>query len=67
MERAVMSKNDLLLCFSASKLEIRVSIYACPYKNMSNSVEMEINLNELVEELGEEIRKILFQSIAEIF
>ncbi len=36
-------------------------------KNMSNSVEMEINLNELVEELGEEIRKILFQSIAEIF
>ena len=36
-------------------------------KNMSNSAEMEINLNELVEELGEEIRKILFQSIAEIF
>ncbi len=36
-------------------------------KNMSNSVENEINLNELVEELGEEIRKILFQSIAEIF
>ena len=36
-------------------------------KNMSNSAEREINLNELVEELGEEIRKILFQSIAEIF
>ena len=36
-------------------------------KNMSNSVENEINLSELVEELGEEIRKILFQSIAEIF
>ncbi len=36
-------------------------------KNMSNSAEREINLNELVEELGEEIRKILFESIAEIF
>ena len=36
-------------------------------KNMSNSSEKEINLNELTEELGEEIRKILFESIAEVF
>ena len=36
-------------------------------KNMSNSTEREIPLNELVEELGEEIRKILFESIAEVF
>ncbi len=36
-------------------------------KNMSDSSEREINLNELVEELGEEIRKILFESIAEVF
>ena len=36
-------------------------------KNMSNSSEREIKLNELTEELGEEIRKILFESIAEVF
>ncbi len=36
-------------------------------KNMKNSSEREINLNELTEELGEEIRKILFESIAEVF
>ena len=36
-------------------------------KNMSNSAERQISLNELVEELGEEIRKILFESIAEVF
>ncbi len=36
-------------------------------KNMSNSSEREINLSEIVEELGEEIRKILFESIAEVF
>lgn len=35
-------------------------------KNMSNSAEKEIALAEIVEELGEEIRKILFESIAEI-
>ena len=35
-------------------------------KKMSDSSEREISLNELVEELGEEIRKILFESIAEI-
>lgn len=35
-------------------------------KNMSNSAEKEIALGEIVEELGEEIRKILFESIAEI-
>ncbi len=35
-------------------------------KNMSNSSERQINLSEIVEELGEEIRKILFESIAEI-
>ena len=36
-------------------------------KNMSNSAEKEIALAEIVEELGEEIRKILFESIAEVF
>ena len=36
-------------------------------KNMSNSAEKEIALGEIVEELGEEIRKILFESIAEVF
>ena len=36
-------------------------------KKMSDSSEREISLNELVEELGEEIRKILFESIAEVF
>lgn len=36
-------------------------------KKMSDSSEREISLNELVEELGEEIRKILFEKIAEIF
>ncbi len=36
-------------------------------KKMSDSSQREINLSELVEELGEEIRKILFESIAEIF
>ena len=36
-------------------------------KNMSNSAEKEIALAELTEELGEEIRKILFESIAEVF
>ena len=36
-------------------------------KNMANSSEREINLDEIVEELGEEIRKILFESIAEVF
>lgn len=36
-------------------------------KNMSNSAEKEIALGELTEELGEEIRKILFESIAEVF
>ena len=35
-------------------------------KKMSDSSEREISLKELVEELGEEIRKILFESIAEI-
>ncbi len=35
-------------------------------KNMSNSSERPIKLSEIVEELGEEIRKILFESIAEI-
>ena len=35
-------------------------------KNMSNSEAREINLLEIVEELGEEIRKILFEKIAEI-
>ena len=35
-------------------------------KNMSNSAEKEIALAEIVEELGEEIRKILFEKIAEI-
>ncbi|MBQ6847699.1 MAG: histidine--tRNA ligase [Clostridia bacterium] len=35
-------------------------------KNMSNSTEKQINLSETVEELGEEIRKILFERIAEI-
>lgn len=35
-------------------------------KNMSNSEAREIHLSELVEELGEEIRKILFEKIAEI-
>lgn len=35
-------------------------------KNMSNSAEKEIALGEIAEELGEEIRKILFESIAEI-
>ena len=36
-------------------------------KNMSNSAEKEIALGEIAEELGEEIRKILFESIAEVF
>ena len=36
-------------------------------KNMSNSAEKEIALAEIVEELGEELRKILFESIAEVF
>ena len=36
-------------------------------KNMSNSAEKEIALAEIVEELGEEIRKILFESIVEVF
>lgn len=36
-------------------------------KNMADSSEREIPLSEIVEELGEEIRKILFESIAEIF
>lgn len=35
-------------------------------KNMSNSAEKEIALAEIVEELGEELRKILFEKIAEI-
>lgn len=35
-------------------------------KNMTDSSEREIALNEIVEELGEEIRKILFERIAEI-
>ena len=35
-------------------------------KNMSNSEAREIHLSELIEELGEEIRKILFEKIAEI-
>ena len=35
-------------------------------KNMSNSAEKEIALDEIVEELGEELRKILFEKIAEI-
>ncbi len=35
-------------------------------KNMSNGTEREIKLSEIEEELGEEIRKILFESIAEI-
>ena len=36
-------------------------------KNMADSSEREIPLSEIVEELGEEIRKILFESIAEVF
>lgn len=36
-------------------------------KNMADSSEREIPLGEIVEELGEEIRKILFKSIAEVF
>ena len=36
-------------------------------KNMSTGVETEVELSQLVEELGEEIRKILFENIAEIF
>ena len=36
-------------------------------KNMASGEEREIELSELVEELGEEIRKIIFESIAEIF
>ena len=36
-------------------------------KNMSNSAEKEIALAEIVEELGEELRKILFESIVEVF
>ncbi|MBQ6826106.1 MAG: histidine--tRNA ligase [Clostridia bacterium] len=36
-------------------------------KNMASGEEREIKLSELVEELGEEIRKIIFESIAEIF
>ncbi len=36
-------------------------------KNMSTGVETNIELSQLVEELGEEIRKILFENIAEIF
>ncbi len=36
-------------------------------KKMSDSSERAIKLSEIVEELGEEIRKILFESIAEIF
>ncbi len=36
-------------------------------KNMKDSSEREIELSQIVEELGEEIRKILFQSIAEVF
>lgn len=35
-------------------------------KNMSNSAAREIDLSEIVEELGEELRKILFEKIAEI-
>lgn len=35
-------------------------------KNMSNSETQEIDLSEIVEELGEELRKILFEKIAEI-
>ena len=35
-------------------------------KNMKTGEENEISLSEIVEELGEEIRKILFESIAEI-
>lgn len=35
-------------------------------KNMSNSDAREIDLSEIVEELGEELRKILFEKIAEI-
>lgn len=35
-------------------------------KNMSTSETKEINLLEIVEELGEEIRKILFEKIAEV-
>ena len=35
-------------------------------KNMSNSEAREIDLSEIVEELGEELRKILFEKIAEI-
>ena len=36
-------------------------------KKMSDSSERKINLSEIVLELGEEIRKILFESIAEVF
>lgn len=36
-------------------------------KKMSDSSEREIELSEIVMELGEEIRKILFESIAEVF
>ena len=36
-------------------------------KNMSDGSEREIELSQITEELGEEIRKILFQSIAEVF
>lgn len=36
-------------------------------KDMQNSVEREINLNETLEELGEEIRRKLFENIAEVF
>ena len=36
-------------------------------KDMADSTEREINLSETVEELGEEIRKKLFESIAEVF
>lgn len=35
-------------------------------KNMSTSETHEISLSEIVEELGEEIRKILFEKIAEV-
>ncbi len=36
-------------------------------KKMSDGSVREINLSEITEELGEEIRKILFESIAEVF
>ena len=36
-------------------------------KDMKEGVEKEINLSETVEELGEEIRRKIFENIAEIF